>query len=853
MYCVRIRVTGAVQGVGFRPFCYSQAVKHGLAGFVKNDLSGVEIALEGDRSGIEGFIEALRSKPPPASRISGIVVEEARAQGFAGFKIIASERGNASQGLEVSADLATCEECRREIFDPGDRRYGYAFTNCTDCGPRYTIIKDLPYDRPMTTMEEFRMCSDCRSEYENPLDRRFHAQPNACSVCGPDVALLDSSGRAVACRNPIEETAALIARGRIVAVKGLGGYHLVCDASSVGAIRELRLRKKRPHKALALMARDVDAARTYARISWEEERVLKSSSAPILLLEWNEQMPQELKDAIAPMSPGVGIMLAYTPLHHLLFTQTLVDPLSTAKGVVVATSANRGDEPLIADERELFERLTGVFDAALVHNRRIKNRIDDSVGFFLPLNRGLKAESQAESGIVSPSESLGFAWGDGFYLVRRARGFAPQPFRTPFEFPPMLSVGAEMKGSFALSEGSRLWLSPHVGELTNRRTIEFFEETLETYMRWFRVKPGVVVADMHPDYLSTRWAERFSQEKGIPLVGVQHHHAHIASVIFEHALTEPVIGLALDGTGYGAQPTEKQGFSMGTQAKEIDRGADADNQRNAVISSEEPSGVGSIWGCELLYVPDEGARYERLGHLLPLALAGGELAIRRPRRMAAGVVADLFGSDKAVELFGREAEIVSAQLAGGRTARVARVARGGRGGRGGLEVVRASSAGRLFDTVAGILGLVDEITYEAQAAVALEWLAVSAFEDGLGGYPFDITPERLIDPKPCLSEILADLEKGRDKSVIAARFHKGFADALVLWALKAAEEKGASTIAASGGVLANRLLQRFLGAGAQERGLRFYTTKLVPSTDGGIAVGQLQVAAKLAQLGLIKK
>ncbi|MBN2378193.1 carbamoyltransferase HypF [candidate division WOR-3 bacterium] len=770
----RIQIRGTVQGVGFRPFVYRQATKRNLTGFVLNDLGGVTVHLEGTLEAVEGFLEALKESPPPAARITGIEVREAEEHGYTDFKITESKVGEASQSLEVSADLATCQECRREILDPRDRRYGYAFTNCTDCGPRYTIISELPYDRPKTTMATFRMCPDCTSEYEDPLDRRFHAQPNACPACGPELVLFDARGRAVRCPDPVKETVNLLASGKIVAVKGLGGYHLMCDALSPETVAELRRRKRRPHKALALMCRDVEQARVLAEVSSHEESALRSPAAPILLLRWNPQVSRKVRDAIAPLNPGVGIMLAYTPVHHLLFA-TPVSGTALSLGPLIATSANLGDEPIISEECELFAKLADVFDAVLAHNRPVRNRIDDSVGFIEPKRserpRTLKKKIKNH----------------GLCIVRRARGFAPAPFETPLRFPSLLAVGAEMKGSFALSDCNRVWLSPHIGELTNRETIGFFETTLGTYLHWFRVKPEAVACDMHPDYLSSRWAERYAEENDIPLIRVQHHHAHIAAVMFEHRIDEPVIGLSLDGTGYGP--------------------------------------AGSIWGCELLYVPGEGDSFERLGRLRGIPLVGGEAAILNPVRMAAGVIADIFGKEKATEIFGKEGERAARQL------------------ESGIGVIKGvSSAGRLFDVVAGLLGLVREITFEAQAPIALESFALDEIDRP---YRFEIGSDMILDPEPALEAILDEIKKGSDLTTMSSRFHIGFAQALASWVELAAAKLGTRTVCCSGGVFANRSLARILGEKVREKNLTLYLPNLIPVSDGGLSIGQLLVARSL--------
>jgi hydrogenase maturation protein HypF len=755
MPAASIRVAGAVQGVGFRPFCYREAAQRGLVGFVLNDLGGVRIHLEGASEAIDGFVQALRTNPPAASRITGIEIRDVEEEGLQDFRIVESRAGEASQELEVSADLATCQACKREILTFADRRFRYAFTNCTDCGPRYTIIGELPYDRPQTVMREFRMCASCQREYDDPLDRRFHAQPNACAVCGPEFVLLDASGRVARCQDPLQETVRLILSGKIVAVKGLGGYHLMCDGTNPETVARLRRRKRRPHTPLAVMCRDLKQARELAVVSPDEAAVLTSSAAPILLLGWNPETPQEIREALAPLNPGIGVMLACTPLHHLLFA---VEVEGGTLGPVVATSANRGSEPIIAEERILFDKLGGVIDAALAHNRSIANRIDDSVGFVCAGVTGVTGTKSPDENVAkgqaraeSAKES---AWIQKIHLVRRARGFAPAPIQTRFEFKPSLAVGAEMKASFAVADGHRMWLSPHIGELRGRASIEFFEETLRTYLRWFGVTPELVVCDEHPDYLSTRWAERYAGEKGIPLVRIQHHHAHAAAVMFEHQIGEQAIGLVLDGTGYGPD--------------------------------------GSIWGCELLHVTDQGARYKRLGHLKPLPLVGGDQAIGKPRRMAAGVVADLIGFKKARELFGKEGDIAS----------------------------------------------------KAQAPIALESLCPLNLGESQG-YPFIVGDDLVIDPEPCFCAIIQDMENGVGLPEISAQFHIGFARVLFSWLLRAREITGTSAVALSGGVFTNRTLVRLLSNLANEPGgdlLSLYLPRLIPATDGGLAAGQLLAA-----------
>jgi len=937
-----IKVAGAVQGVGFRPFCYRTALRLGLNGYVLNNLGGVEIVLEGKPASITSFIAELKSSPPPASRITSIDTHAVEFQGFNDFKIIASKAGQASQELQVSADLATCEACKKEILNTADRRAAYPFTNCTDCGPRYTIIENLPYDRPKTVMDEFQMCPDCQGEYNNPMDRRFHAQPNACPVCGPAMVLLNNKGRTLDCKNPIAKAAELIMRGKIVAVKGLGGYHLMCNALDPKAISLLRKRKRRPHKPLAVMCADITMAASLADISDAEGRVLESSAAPILLLKWRQGVADDIRCALAPLNSGIGIMLAYTPVHHLLFA---VEEAGKKLGPIVATSANVSNQPIIADEVELIKELGSVFDAVLAGNRRIANRIDDSLGYLRepwpqqlstgaelgaensdfsknsssgtriegmskdgglfkhlsldkgnagerdkafaedssPADAGLRLDADRTKGLYSrPEDALADSTGKTdiaaadsdfsrgkLVLIRRARGYAPAPLKTAFNFPPMLAVGAEMKASFALSDGGNLWLSPHIGELSQRKTIEFFEQTLARYLDWFKVEPRFIVCDMHPDYYSSRWAENYARDRGVELKRVQHHHAHAAAVMAEYGITKDILALVFDGTGYGPG--------------------------------------GKIWGCELMLIEQMGASFKRLGHLRLLPLVGGEAAIRKPRRLAAGVLAELLstgsarpnaaepgaftegkkrGKRKFGEKLGTESEICDAglqtkqgiskqspnyqlsdtDLEGENLMKELRGRFGGGPG-GGLEgwmeffgsegrqvakqlaanlgVVRASSAGRLFDAVAGMIGLVEEISFEAQAPIALESLYDPSEESA---YSFDISPDLILDYGTMFAELLDDLRKGTRQSIISSRFHNGLATAAIEWIKKASAMTGIKTVICSGGVFANRAFSNILQKKATIYGFDLVFPTAIPCSDGSIAAGQLQAIAALVEL-----
>lgn len=739
---------GVVQGVGFRPWVYRMAQLHNLTGWVLNSREGLVTHLEGGQAEIDAFVEKVKRNPPPLAKIESIAVKRAEPVGYSNFTIRASEE-ESDQVTLISPDIAVCRECLEEVFDRGDRRFGYAFTNCTNCGPRLSIIVDTPYDRHKTSMRKFELCERCRKEYEDPLDRRFHAQPNACPVCGPRVILLDSQGVPVQVEDAIEKTAALLRAGHIVAVKGLGGFHIAVDAKNGTAVNTLRNRKCRPHKPFAVMMKDCQTVRTYCHLSPAEEEALRAPEAPILLLR--KRRGTAIDAGCAPENPYLGVMLPYTPLHALIFSRGSPDAL-------IMTSGNRRDEPLVVSDDEAVRRLAGIVDYFMTHDRDIVTRNDDSVAILLD---------------------------DRLRTLRRSRGFAPYPVQLPRKVKPTLAYGAELKNTFCLAGGERAFVSPHIGDLFNLETSRFFQELMEKFKRWFRIEPEVVVHDLHPGYLSTRLAQRTA---GVRLVGVQHHFAHIASCMAENGLDCEVIGVAFDGTGYGTD--------------------------------------GKIWGCEFMTV--DYHHFERRGHLRYVPLPGGDAAIKRPYRTAITYLATLLGPEEVSLLAGRvspeELFTVERQV------------------ENRVFTTDTSSCGRLFDAVASILGICDTITFEAQAAMALEFAA-----DGkLGrpyGYELVVNEGTLIaDPKRLIEEIVRDSGKGVPVKEIARRFHATIVSFTVDICERLREMKGINKVALSGGVFQNSLLLHGLSSVLREHGFEVYTQNLVPTNDGGISLGQVMVA-----------
>jgi hydrogenase maturation protein HypF len=751
----RISVRGVVQGVGFRPFVYRLAVERHLTGWVKNTSGAVEIEAEGNPEDLQAFLNELQRLAPPAARIEDINVSHSEPAGDAHFEILESEPRPDHYQL-VSPDIATCPDCRREIFDPADRRYRYPFTNCTNCGPRFTIIQDIPYDRPRTTMREFQMCPDCEREYHDPANRRFHAQPNACPVCGPRLRLVDAHGKPAGRGDPLRKAAALLREGKILAVRGLGGFQLACDATDPAAVATLRERKHRPAKPLAVMMATIAEVRRHANISAEEAALLQSPEAPIVLVPW-KKAESTITPGVAPALDRLGVMLPYTPLHHLLLRDT--------DRPLVMTSGNLSEEPIARDNDEALRRLGNIADYFLLHNRGIYARYDDSV-------------FTTENGRPA--------------AVRRARGYAPYPIILPFTSRQVLACGAELKNTFCLTRDNHAFLSQHIGDMENEETLEHFENTVELYKRLFRVQPEVIACDLHPEYLPSKYAHTLSAETGLPLVPVQHHHAHIVSCMVENGVREPVIGVAFDGVGYGTD--------------------------------------GAIWGGEFLVADWRG--FQRAGHFQYVPMPGGAAAIKKPYRMACGYLYVLSGNrnpPKRLQIGAEEAGIILRQL------------------ERNINCPPTSSAGRLFDAAAAITGLRREIDYEAQAAIELEMAAPPDFvEDRLTAYGYEIAADggmRVVRLSRLLGGLLYDVEAGVGVPEVSLKLHNTVARITVDMCLSIAGGTGLKTVALSGGVFQNRLLLRLTRSKLEQAGFSVLSHHLVPCNDGGLALGQAVIAS----------
>jgi len=757
---------GVVQGVGMRPFVHRLAQEHGLAGFVANSARGVVVEAEGAAEALDAFERDLVLRAPPLARVDEVRREPVAPAGARDFAIRPS-LDESGESTIICADAAVCEDCLREFLDPRDRRHRYPFINCTNCGPRFSIIEGTPYDRPRTTMRSFTMCPRCRAEYDDPLDRRFHAQPNACPVCGPALMLVGHAAADPA-SDPAAGGRALIKAGRIVAVKGLGGFHIAADAESDAAVRALRERKRRPAKPFALMCRSVEVTREIAEIGPEEERVLLSAAAPVVLLARRARPARALSPAVAPRNAYLGVMLPYAPVHHLLFDDELA--------VLVMTSGNASGEPPVAELPEAREKLGDIVDAFLTHDRGIENRNDDSVVFV-------------EDGLTM--------------MARRSRGYAPYPVDLDCGVegaPEVLACGTELKCTFTLLQRGRAHVSQHIGDMENRATLELYEEMVAKFIGWLRAEPRAVACDLHPDYLATRFARSFAKERGVPAVGVQHHHAHIASVMAENGVTEPVVGLALDGTGYGTD--------------------------------------GTIWGCEFLVADLVG--FERAGHLASVPLSGGDAAVRRPYRVALSHLRAAGGDEligAALPLFG---DVPAAELDLVRQQVEKRV-----------NCVDTSSAGRLFDAASAILGVCREVTYDAQAAIELESLVDAGTTRA---YPHETRVEGgrlVVDAAPAVRALAEDALAGAAVAECAAAFHNTVVSFCAEAAAAIARPRGIGSVALAGGVFQNRFLLRSLVRALESDGFRVLLNKQVPANDGGVSLGQAAVAAwKLAHGGV---
>jgi hydrogenase maturation protein HypF len=761
----RVRVEGTVQGVGFRPYVYRLACELDLGGFVQNDSRGVLLEVEGDRRAVAELLARLAPEAPPLAVLERAVVEDLEPAGSSAFEIVSSPRGGPA-GAPVTADTATCAECLGELCDPRDRRHRYPFINCTNCGPRFTIVRGVPYDRQFTTMAGFRMCASCQAEYDDPRDRRFHAQPNACPRCGPRAALLGRDGAAVplaGARDAVHAAALALRAGRVLAVKGIGGYHLACRADHEPAVAALRARKHREDKPFALMVRDLEAAGALVDLGADEIELLTGPARPIVLAGRRADAP--VAASVAAGTPELGVMLPYSPLHHLL--------LADAGAVLVMTSGNAADEPIAFRDGDALERLATIADLFLVHDRPIETRTDDSV-----------VRMAAVGGSRRPA------------VLRRSRGHVPASLPLLGSGAPLLACGAELKNTFCLAKDGRAWVSHHIGDLESYETLCSFAEGVEHFQRLFDVTPRLVVHDLHPEYLSTKYAQ---DREGVELVGVQHHHAHLAAVLAEHRLDGPVVGAIFDGTGYGTD--------------------------------------GTVWGGELLVGGLAG--FERAGSLRPVRMPGGAAAIREPWRMACAWLAEAFGEPQPrppalAELVDESHWTAMARVAASPALSPA-----------------TTSIGRLFDAVAALCGLCARITYEGQAAILLEAAAAAAGRDAgayelalLRGEPPDGRLE--LDPRAALRAIAADTSRGVPAGVVAARFHAGLADVAARACMAIADRFGLDSAVLGGGVFHNRLLLAALGGALEQGGLRVLTPERLPAGDGGISFGQAAVAAARA-------
>jgi hydrogenase maturation protein HypF len=749
----QIEVSGIVQGVGFRPYIYRLATNRHLTGTIRNTPAGVTIEIQGPAETVQDFVEHLPAEAPPLARITSFAVHDVPCNGDPDFRIVQSREGEEVRTL-ISPDVAICPDCLREMFDPADRRYRYPFINCTNCGPRFTIVRDIPYDRPSTSMAAFSMCPACLAEYENPLDRRFHAQPNACWKCGPHVELWDKSGRRIECRDPIAEAAAGLHSGLVVAVKGLGGFHLAVDATNLAAVALLRQRKRRVEKPFAVMVPDLQAAEEVCEVDDAASTVLQSMQRPIVLLP--KKQPSPIPGEVAPFNRYLGIFLPYTPLHYLLLAEGGFKAL-------VMTSGNLSEEPIAIENREAVTRLSGLADYFLVHNRDILLRCDDSV-------------VRVAGGV--PRQ------------LRRSRGFVPVPVFLKDDQPSVLAVGGELKNTICLTKGKHAFLSQHIGDLENVESYGFFHEAIQHLRRILEIRPEIVAYDLHPNYFSTKWA---LQQSGLNLVGVQHHHAHIASCMAENHLEGRVIGFALDGTGYGTD--------------------------------------GNIWGGEVLIAGYEN--FERAAHFDYVPLPGGDAAIREPWRMAVSYLAHHFGR----EFLKLDIPFVR-QLNQSKVDLLLRMMEQG------VNSPLTSSCGRLFDAVAALIGIRQQVNYEAQAAIELE-MTISPSNDE-AGYPLELIADGdrwIIGTRPLFEALLDDLGRNLPAATISRRFHNGLVEGFVQLTTLLRNQTILHRVCLSGGTFHNVYLSQRLEARLSEVGFEVFTQKEVPSGDGGLSLGQALVAA----------
>ena len=748
----RIEVNGIVQGVGFRPFVFKLAHQYDLKGEVANTAAGVSIHIEGPPEYIQAFETDLAAKCPPLAHIVKISGRSESVKPYADFRIVKS-RSQTRVSTLISPDVSICDDCLRELFDPRDRRYLYPFINCTNCGPRYTIIDDIPYDRPKTSMRHFKMCNACQSEYDDPTDRRFHAQPNACAECGPFISLYINHREPFDTDDPVKKAADLIRQGQIVALKGLGGFHLVADAENGEAVRRLRNRKMREEKPFAIMSIDLECIREYAHVEPEEEKLLTSIQRPIVLLKKRTLNP--ISEEVAPRNKYLGVMLPYTPLHYLILNHGFT--------ALVMTSANLSEEPIAIDNDDAFERLADIADTYLIHNRDIYLRSDDSI--------------------------VRHTAGHTRY-IRRSRGFVPIPVFLNHTVPSILACGAELKNTICITKDDKAFISQHIGDLENLATLDFFELTVAHLQRILEISPEIIACDMHPDYLSTQYAK---EQQNMQKVEVQHHHAHIVSCMAEHKLDGEVIGLSFDGTGYGAD--------------------------------------GALWGGEVLVA--EAHHFERVAHLAYVPMPGGAAAIKEPWRMAVSYLHNAFGDDF------RDLDLPILKQADPQKLKiiVEMILKG-------VNSPQTSSLGRLFDGVAAIIGIRQQVNFEGQAAMELEMLAA---DDADSMYDFEwVSGDAFkIFPAPIIRGVVRDLQNGLSTAEIGAKFHKTIVALFAEVCTSVRNESDLNRVVLSGGCFQNSILLAGLIQKLESRNFQVFTHRQVPANDGGISLGQALVAASI--------
>lgn len=748
-----IIIKGIVQGVGFRPFIHKLVQNYNLSGWVLNSNQGVEIDIEGETEELNSFVSDIKDKLPPLARIEKIEVNQLHLIGYKGFSIKKSITKEENGFVLVSPDISICEDCLQELFDPRNRRFHYPFINCTNCGPRFTIIKDIPYDRGKTTMRVFEMCPQCQSEYENIEDRRYHAQPNACAECGPQVFLYQNK-RKLESIDSIKEAIKLLKDGKIGAIKGLGGFHLACDATNNEVVTKLRLLKNREAKPFAIMSFNLEKIKQYCKLGKKEEKWLINRARPIVLLKKKED--SLISSLVAPRNNYLGVMLPYTPLHYLLLKDNFT--------ALIMTSGNIADQPIIGDNQEALEKLDGIADFFLLYNRDIFNRCDDSVVKIV---------------------------NEGNVFFRRSRGYVPYPIILDFKLKEVLALGGELKNTISFSKENYVFPSQYLGDLKSVETLGFLKESIKNLEKIFRVNPEIIACDLHPDYLSTQFAEEIGAKKGLKVVKVQHHHAHIVSCMAENNIKEKVMGVAYDGTGYGDD--------------------------------------GKIWGGEFLLC--DLKKYFRVGHLKYYPLPGGDKAIAEPWRMAYSYLYSIYGPKaKTLDIdFNHRMDYDKLSIIEKMIDK-------------NINSPLTSSCGRLFDAASSLIGIRDEINYEGQAAMELESLCASGIKERYKFCIYKEGKEFIIDPKEIFVDIIEDLKKGIDKKIMAAKFHNTVAEFTLNLCGKIRENNGINKIALSGGVFQNKYLTEKVVSLLEDKGFIVYIQRKVPPNDGGISLGQAVIA-----------